>query len=182
MSHYLSSEPKETVITTHSDSFIVHADYVPTWGLGLPHLALLVLACGVITTGIGLQARISDSERSSRGPKPDAFKDDTTVFILVGTFLIAASAVLLGFAKSSSDNTAVPFIDTIIITPEDCVISSGAGIKSSDTIIAVSDLPEGQKRGTFHVNATCKNAESLQQLLELDETIIPLDQQPVNAS
>lgn len=158
-------------MTTHSDSFVVHADYVPAGVSDLHLLITVILAYAGIGAGIVLYGRIGASDRS----KSDTVVNVTLVFILVGIASLMAYTLIIGGMKSSPD------IDTIITAPEDCAISSGTGIKSSDAIITVRELPEGQKRATFHVNATCKDAESLQQLLELDESIVPLDQQPVHA-
>lgn len=165
-------------MSIYTDSFTVYADYVPTGFGGLPFWISLVLACGVLIIGIALYARTSDSERASSESKSDTFKDAATISTVVGT---ASLIVFVGGMMSGPYSATVPFIDTIITAPEDCAISSGTVNISSDTIIAVSDLPEGQKRATFRVNATCKDVESLHQLLELDESFIPLEQQPVNA-
>lgn len=166
-------------MTIYSDSFTVYADYVPTGFGGLSFLISLVLACGVLIIGIVLYVRTSVSEPSSREPEPDTtFKDAATLSTIVGTALLI---VFVGGMKSAPYSATVPFIDTIITAPEDCAIHSDTVNMSSDTIIAISELPEGQKRATFRVNATCKDVESLQQLLVLDESIVPLDQQPVNA-
>lgn len=165
-------------MSIYTDSFVVYADYVPTGFGGLSFLISLVLACGVLIIGIAIYARTSDSERSSRESKSDTFKDAATISTIVGT---ASLIVFVGGMLSGPYSATVPFIDTIITAPEDCAIHSDTVNMSSDTIIAISDLPEGQKRATYHVNATCKDVETLQQLLELDESIIPLDHQPVNA-
>lgn len=156
----------------HSDSFVVHADYIPTEVSELHPLILSMIAFGGVGAGIVLYGNIGDSGRSSI---TDTVVNVVLFFILIGASILMIYAIFTGDMKSSPD------IGTIITAPEDCAISSGTGIEPSDPIIAVSELPEGQNRATFHVNAACKNAESLQQLLELDETIIPLDQQPVNA-
>lgn len=152
----------------YNTRFTVHADYIDP---GVTLSVILILIASIVGIVLLIAAFLRIKNYMHEG-LPAA-----VIMIITGILLIAVSQSLYPY-RSIEDNQA-PAIDEVIAAPEGCSITSNRVIKAEGSSVADINLPDGQKRATYEVEASCQDNEALDGLNTLNNTIIFLDQQPL---
>lgn len=167
-------------MNTYNDNFSLYVDQIsepfPIWGV-------LVIVFGVaIGTNGALKAFTSNSpplfNRENKPTRSARIKVRAFgyIYLVVGLGVALASS-LITFPPGSSYDIA-----TALDSPPGCTLIAKQvkGYEANNDSLLVHQVPDDQTRVRVDVSATCDNESAITALRGLDNTIAPLDQQPLS--
>lgn len=161
----------------YNTRFTVHADYIDP---GVPLWIILALIAGIVSiVSIALLISLLITAPIHIRKNIHVGLPTAAILLITGILLTSvAGSQYLSYYEAIEDSQA-PSVDEVIAAPEGCAIASNRVIKAEGSSVAGINLPDGQKRATYEVEASCQDNDSLDGLNALNNKIIFLDQQPL---